>query len=281
MRNLLILVALGVFGQPLLAQSIWPTQVVDHQFGSNQTFGQSPETFPENVLGPVAAVASTEAPASAPEDIVSLGRDGYITFGFDAPIRDWPGPDFTVFENAFYYGNGFVFDEWLKVEVSADGQNFVAFAHDTLTGEGLAGRTPTSPQAAGTNTPTQAGGDAYDLADIGLDTVRYIRLTDMTRHQPADRLAAEVDGIRVWRPSTVSRDERLPTTRLLKTALGYRIKTDDWIRGYVLMDATGRTLVSTTCHSQSETITMEGLATGVYVLRLHTTSGVVTHRLVQ
>jgi len=194
-----LLLLLFVFCLPvngLRAQSPWATRVVAVQFGTGQSFGQDSADFPANVLGPVAPTAGPTAPASSPDEVVSLGRGGWIVLGFAGPIVDGPGPDFTVFENAFLFGSGSVFDEWLTVEVSAGGQNWVPFPYDSVTGAGMAGRTPTAAAPVDYGNPAESGGDAFDLAAIGVDSARFVRLTDATRYQSPDRLAAELDAVR-------------------------------------------------------------------------------------
>ena len=166
---------------------------MDYAFGTSQTFGQDSAYFPANVLGPVGPGVSTTTPASTPYEVVSLGKGGFIVLGFEYPIIDGPGPDFTVFENAFFYPGG-TFGEWMIVSVSPDGENWLVFPHDTLTGIGMAGRTPTAGGVDYTN-PAESGGDSFDLSDLGLDTVRYVRVDDATRYQGPDRLSAELDAV--------------------------------------------------------------------------------------
>ena len=119
-------------------------------------------------------------------DVLSLGAGGSVVVGF-APfeIIDEPGPDFTVFENAFRYG-GRVFAEPGRVDVSADGTNWTAFPCDTTaTGNpGCAGKTPTlctEDNGLSDLDPTVSGGDSFDLASIGLTSARYVRITDVSR----------------------------------------------------------------------------------------------------
>jgi len=205
----------------LYAQSPWASAVIDHRFGTSQTVGQDSAYFPANVLGPPAATANTVAPASAPEDVVSLGKGGYIVLAFDPPVIDGQGPDFVVFENAFYFGGSFVFDEWMTVAVSADGQTWHPYPTDTLTGTGFAGRIPTAPDSVNRLDPSVSGGDLYDLADLGLSEIRYIRLDDAThyqwdlaRFQGVPRLSADLDAvgaIHQKQPSTVQADLPPPT----------------------------------------------------------------------
>ena len=197
--------------------SIWPVAVREYVFGPSQTFGQDSRYFPYNVLGPVCTTATPTTPCAYPCQIVSLGKGGYIVLTFDPPLADKPGPDFIVFENAFRYGNGQVFDEWMIVRVSPDGEVWYTFPYDSLTGRGLAGRTPTGcegcpPGSINWQDPIQAGGDAYDLADVGLEWARYVRVEDATHFQTPDRLSADLDGVVAI--------HQLPPNNLISPAVG-------------------------------------------------------------
>ncbi|MEN3040708.1 MAG: hypothetical protein ABDH66_04110 [Bacteroidia bacterium] len=174
-------------------------RVHSYQFGSSQAFGQSPAYFPYNVLGAICTTATPTNPCADPCQVVSLGKGGFIVLEFDPPIADGHGVDFIVFENAFRYGNGQVFDEWMIVSVSQDGILWQTFPYDSITGEGLAGRTPTGCTGCSGpidwQDPSQAGGDAFDLATVGLSWARYVRVTDATHWQPSNRLSADLDGV--------------------------------------------------------------------------------------
>lgn len=192
-----------------LAQHLWASEVVAVSFGNSQVFGQDSAYFPANVLGPVGAGVSETTPASTPQEIASLGKGGYIVLGFESPVIDGPGMDFTVFENAFVYPGG-IFDEWMIVSVSPDGENWWVFPHDTLTGAGMAGRTPTAGGVDYTD-PAVSGGDSFDLAQLGLDTVRYVRVADATQYQGPDRLSAELDAVLALHTTTVGLAGALPS----------------------------------------------------------------------
>jgi hypothetical protein len=151
--------------------------------------------------------------------VASLGFGGRVVLGFDGiVIEDRPGPDFVVFENAFFRGTipGAAEDDYLIfaepgiVEVSSDGEQWIAFPFDAAALAeaaggggaddidkalferlvGLAGITPTftgnwtepdDPVAfdpAGTGGVGGAGGDAFDLATVGLAEARFLRITD-------------------------------------------------------------------------------------------------------
>jgi hypothetical protein len=170
--------------------------------------------------------------------VATLGYGGSVTLAFDdVVIEDRPGPDFLVFENAFFDvrvvplpgspDDDFrVFVEPVLVEVSADGLEWQAFAYDPaalaaasdvdyveralwLQLVGLAGVTPTFTgnwtvandpavfDPAGTGGVSGAGGDAFDLADVGLAQARFVRLTDLdTRNGfPGSGEGADVDSV--------------------------------------------------------------------------------------
>ena len=182
---------------------------------------QAAEPTPEarfgaaNLPGIVLGVVGGSLPTLGATSVASLGNGGTTTIEFvDLVIEDRPGPDFIVFENPFFVGappaaetdNYTIFAEPAIVEVSADGESWVAFPYDVAalaeaTGanidrdlhlrlRGLAGITPTfsgnwtepddpdSWDPSGVGGVSGAGGDAFDLADVGLAEIRYVRLTD-------------------------------------------------------------------------------------------------------
>jgi len=114
-------------------------------------------------------------------DVVSLGNGGQIVVGFGAGrIVDGPGADLVVFENAFESGPN-VFAELASVEVSADGEQWVGYLCDATEApyDSCAGISPV--YLDGDDGPfdvATAGGDAFDLADVGLAEARYVRITD-------------------------------------------------------------------------------------------------------
>jgi hypothetical protein len=115
-------------------------------------------------------------------DVVSLGDGGSITLSFeDNVIVDQPGPDFTVFENAFQVPNVGIFIETGIVSVSDDGVNFFTFPHNPMTFAGFAGVTPvlSNPDnGIDPRNPAVSGGDSFDLATVGLSQARFVRITD-------------------------------------------------------------------------------------------------------
>ena len=155
-----------------------------HSFawGSGQSSGQDAKYFPANVLGYPDASARRTVPTVMPEHIASLGLGGEIVLRFDQPITDGAGPDFTVFENAFYYSIGQrerLFAEPAVVSVSRDGITYATFACDPHTLEGCAGTAPTHGDRDPLD-PRVSGGNSFDLSDIGADSIRFVRIRDVT-----------------------------------------------------------------------------------------------------
>jgi hypothetical protein len=146
--------------------------------------------YPANVLGLPDTVGRDDVATTDPMQILALGLGGEITLRFDhRPITDGPGPDFTVFENAFRYHLGTrdgVYAEPAQVSVSRDGIIFRAFPIDSLTLAGCAGRMPTHGDRD-PGDPAVSGGDQFDLAELGLDSIRYVRLHDVTQIITANR----------------------------------------------------------------------------------------------
>ncbi|EDM78916.1 putative lipoprotein [Plesiocystis pacifica SIR-1] len=132
--------------------------------------GWNHDQLPDIVLGPPGGTLDT----------LSLGCGGVIVLGFQgAGIVDGPGPDFIVFENPFDAS----FPEPMVVEVSADGCEWFAYACDPLApaDSDCAGATPVAATPGSDIDPTDpelAGGDAFDLADVGLEQAFFVRLSD-------------------------------------------------------------------------------------------------------
>jgi len=135
------------------------------------------------VLGPPKGAG----PNNGSLDVVTLGNGGSITLGFAPSVLvDGPGPDFIVFENAFYAGGNpdAPYAELASVEVSEDGQLFEAFPC-TATRAPYGDCAGSHPVYANPDTnsidatdPSVAGGDAFDLAELGVARARYVRITD-------------------------------------------------------------------------------------------------------
>lgn len=144
-------------------------------YGPGQDWGR--DAMPEIVLGPPRGGGCCQGST----DVVSLGNGGSIELGFGGQwIVDGDGVDLVVFENAFE-GPAGVFAELGTVEVSADGSNWDAFPCDATAAPygSCAGWHPVyldGPEAE--LDADTAGGDGFDLADIGVPEARYVRITD-------------------------------------------------------------------------------------------------------
>lgn len=130
----------------------WATNVFDVSFGDDVDEEWRDTT---NALGPAEGTSF---------DIVSLGRGGHITLGFDASFGDVPGPDFAVFENSF----SDTFIELGRVSVSSDGDTFVAFDVAATGTEPMGAFDMMEPTTLGqfAGTYTQGWGSPFDLASL-------------------------------------------------------------------------------------------------------------------
>lgn len=151
---------------------IFAVEVVEHVFGTGQNHNQG-EAFPDVVFGP--------PEAGDPKAVVSLGNGGMIVVAFgNAVIVDGPGPDFVVFENPFPG-----FEELATVSVSEDGYTWYEYPcmagpqdDDFGVCAGVHQVFTRSSNGIDPLDPERAGGDWFDLADLGLDLVRYVRMID-------------------------------------------------------------------------------------------------------
>jgi hypothetical protein len=164
------------------SEQTFAAEVVLFTPGEGAGFGGS--SMPEVVLGPPASGSGSGGAASM--DVLSLGAGGSIVLGFgDRVIVDGPGPDFIVFENVFQVeGSGAFFQELGEVSIGDDTDEFHVFAClPDETEESCAGKTPTKDfpfHLKADLDPAMTGGDAFDLADLGLGTARLVRIRDVS-----------------------------------------------------------------------------------------------------
>ncbi len=219
-KNLMIcFIAVAVLAAAGRAQA-WPDCRPDSVFEFSP---QAPASFGhDNLPGIVTGFPGPSDATMGSTEAVALGTDGYITLDFtDNLIVDGPGPDFIVFENAFFCStvpdstsdDYSVFAEPVIVEVW-DGATWHKYPYNdsalsqvgTTTGDavctpksvieqlgGLAGITPTfsggrivpdDPHSWDPDGPGGVsgwGGDAFDLADLGVSQTSRIRLVDSGR----------------------------------------------------------------------------------------------------
>ncbi len=145
--------------------------------GAGAGFGA--DHFPEIIYG----VPHGGGDHGGSTDVLSLGTDGAIVVGFGGNgVVDGDGADFIVFENAFIAGKK-PFKELAQISVSDDGATWTAFPckQDALPYDGCAGWHPvySNPSnAVSSYDPATAGGEAFDLATIGVKSARFIRIVD-------------------------------------------------------------------------------------------------------
>ncbi len=160
------------------------TDVVDFEFGEGQDHGQA--DFPQPILG----APLGEGCCMGSLDVTSLGEGGFVVVEFEGNvITDGEGPDFIVFENAFVpqgADESAVFAEVGRVSVSQDGVEWFDYPctadeypfgacagwHAVLANADENELSPLDPEVA--------GGDAFDLRDLGLEWARYVRIEDRT-----------------------------------------------------------------------------------------------------
>jgi hypothetical protein len=161
------------------------TKVVSYTPGSCAGFGQA--SMPGIVEGPPVGGGTEEGSV----DVVSLGGGGEIIVSF-APnaIVDGPGVDFLVFENPFWINGNpdDLYDEPGEVSVSEDGVNWVAFPctapqsapppYGACGGWHIVYSTPDN--GIDPLDPKVAGGDPFDLAQIGVSRAQFVRIVDKT-----------------------------------------------------------------------------------------------------
>lgn len=157
---------------PVRPDEPWADAVVRFAPGPGAGFGQ--DLFPQVVLGPPSGGGASQGSL----DVLSLGQLGVIELEFsDLLAVDGPGVDLLVFENGF---NGFF--ETGEVAVSEDGLDWRTFPCGLDAGPShCAGTRPVDANPAqgisGTD-PSVAGGDGFDLAEVGLTRARFVRVTD-------------------------------------------------------------------------------------------------------
>ena len=152
----------------------WADEVVSFTPGPGAGYGQ--DQLPQVVLGPPYGAGDS----AGSTDVLSLGDEGEIVLEFtDEIVVDGPGTDFIVFENPFI--------GWIEtgiVSVSDDGVTWYEFPCAAVVDggtEGCAGVHPvySNPDNGISATdPAVAGGDDFDLAQLGVPRARYVRIRD-------------------------------------------------------------------------------------------------------
>jgi hypothetical protein len=175
-------------------------EIVSFAPGDGAGFGE--DALPDVVLGPPLG----RGVLSGSLDVLSLGKGGSIVLAFgENGFLDGEGADFVVFENAFYPGGDptLVFAEPGAVSVSEDGSEWLEFGCDAAGNglgrfEGCAGVTPALEYDANTNLPLDpvvSGGDAFDLADVGLSRARFVRIADVSNAGSTPSAGFDLDAV--------------------------------------------------------------------------------------
>lgn len=163
--------------------------------------GYGAEALPDIVYGPPKGGGAGKGSL----DVLALGRGGSIVVGFGGTaIVDEEGADFIVFENAFEKASaeGRIFAEAGEVAVSEDGERWSVFPCDSGSPEltGCAGRRPVHSHPTNGISPfdaERAGGDAFDLAELGLDRARFVRVVDVSQSGFAPSAGFDLDAIAI------------------------------------------------------------------------------------
>lgn len=155
------------------------TKVVSFTPGACAGFGAN--RMPDIVLGPPSGASAGQGST----DVVSLGTGGEIVLSFEPnALVDGPGVDLLVFENAFLKaGTDETFAEPGEVSVSDDGETWTTFPCTATAAPwgACAGWHAVAQSGPGVSPvdPAKAGGDPYDLADLGVTRARFVRIRDV------------------------------------------------------------------------------------------------------
>ncbi|HEY1101585.1 MAG TPA: cell surface protein, partial [Myxococcota bacterium] len=186
--------------------------VVSFSPGRNAGFGA--DALPGIVLGPPSGPEGT----GGSRDVVSLGVGGSIVLELGCTVIDGDGVDVVVYENPFQilnpnpdddpatddaYVGAFV--ERAEVAVSDDGEHFATFGcvvdgsnHDDGV-DGCAGMTPVVATADNglAGVFPAGGGDGFDLATVGVERARFVRITDRASGGSGTAAGFDLDAVAV------------------------------------------------------------------------------------
>lgn len=167
--------------------------------GSNAGFGSL--SFPGIVLGPPRGGGDS----SGSTHVLSLGTNGEIILNLGSClVFDGLGVDFIIFENPFLIGGDPLnpYAELAAVGVSEDGETFVEFSceDEAYPYAGCAGWHPVYSSTINDISPfdvDNAGGDQFDLSDIGVESAKYIRIRDLGNLGFGTSVGFDLDAIAV------------------------------------------------------------------------------------
>ena len=139
-------------------------------------------------------------------DVLSLGLGGELIVRLSCDVVDGDGVDLVVYENAFLVGStGNAFAEPAEIAVSADGETFHAFSCEAPTAQvapddgidGCAGLAPVAANAENglAGVFPDGGGDGFDLASVGLERVRFVRIRDRSAAGATPNAGFDLDAV--------------------------------------------------------------------------------------
>ena len=305
--KLIIFVALSFWGMCLSAQYAPPANIIGttaiHMDSSiivswasgykDYIIGEEvDETWqtPEKALGKAQGTSG---------DIVCLGRGGEITFTFDTIIINKKGADFVTFENALNH----TFLELGWVEVSYDGIHFERFPNYSKTEEAVDafGDVDATKIYGYCSKYKQAYGTPFDLDEVNLDTIRYIKLIDIV----GDGNAYDSDGHVIYDPYATSGSAGLdidaigvihsgnlkaqitkvetpifkifpnPANRYIIVSNG-----NSEILNVEIYTSTAQKIEQLTLYDSNTRIAVDHLKAGVYILKIASKSNSITQKLI-
>ena len=189
----------GITCDPSAPASRTISCVLGFEPGDGAGFGQ--DDYPEIIYGEPEGGGIGKGSL----DVLALGKGGAIVVGFGGgAIADGPGADFIVFENAFSIGGNTQspFKELGEVSVSDDGETWTTFpcASEAYPYDGCAGWRPVlagSEPGIDAFDPEAAGGDPFDLADVGLPGARFVRITDISNAGAGGTAGFDLDAVTI------------------------------------------------------------------------------------
>lgn len=247
-------------------------------------------------------------------DVVSLGDGGVATVTFASPICNGNGPDFAVFENGIHPDTDstmtLYFLEIAFVEVSSDGEHFFRFPAVT--------NVPFDQQLGGFDymNPAQihnfAGkyemfyGTPFDLDEVednpllDKNKVTHVRIIDVVGNIDPEYATYDSEGHPVSDPwptpfesggfdldavgvihdlahHAVDEQDTEMVSVYPNPAKGQLFVKGDNIQSVEVLDLVGQQVMSST----EAVIDLNGLAEGIYFVRVSCESGIITKRIVK
>jgi len=148
--------------------------------------------YPENVFSKIARLDNhfrnidpddLESMKDLRGRLLSFGHGGELVLeiGEGGRIYNEEGPDFVIYENPMHFGRRGYYHEYAHVGVASrdSAEAYHWFPCDPINRilKGCAGVVPTDPDYAKLEAPDR-GGDAFDLKELGLEDVRFIKIRD-------------------------------------------------------------------------------------------------------